>query len=204
MKSKYILFFVGGIVLLGGIAFLASNPSTPTAPATTVADPSVLPGMQTTAGSWEPELTHLRTRLIAIGLPPLSAEGSALHIHQHLDVIIHGKSIPIPADIGIGPGFIADVHTHDGSGIIHVESPTTQTFTLGQFFDIWGVKFTAESIGGYTADGNNALKVYSNGKLYEGDPRQLALQSHQEIVVVYGTAQEQPASLPTFTFPAGY
>ncbi len=202
MKTKTILWIAGFVIVLGGL--FSWNSIFPSKPAVTVTDPSNLPGMQVGDVPWQPELSHLAERLRAIGLPPLSAEGSALHIHQHLDVIIHGKPMPVPADIGIGSGFISDIHTHDGSGIIHVESPTIQTFTLGQFFDTWGMKFTAQCIGGYCADANDTLKVYSNGTLYQGDPRQLALQEHQEIVIVYGTAQEQPASLPTFTFPAGY
>ena len=206
MKSKYILFFIGGIVLLGGISILITNHSTTKVPATTVADPSVLPGMQVTQSPWEPELTHLRVRLIAIGLPQLSAEGSALHIHQHLDIFIDGKAFAIPAGIGINQaaGFISPIHVHDNSGVIHVESPTIQTFTLGQFFDIWGVKFTAQCIGGYCADSTKTLKVYSNGALYQGNPRELALQPHQEISIVYGLDQEALQIPSTFAFPAGY
>jgi hypothetical protein len=30
------------------------------------------------------------------------------------------------------------LHTHDTSGIIHVESPTVRSFTLGEFVDLWG------------------------------------------------------------------
>jgi hypothetical protein len=101
-------------------------------------------------------------------------------------------------------GFISDIHLHDGTGVIHVESSKVQTFTLGQFFDIWGVKFTKDSIGDYVATGEKTLKIYSNGTLYEGDPRQLSLQAHQEIVIIYGTNAEAPQSIPsTYAFPSG-
>jgi hypothetical protein len=40
------------------------------------------------------------------------------------------------------------IHTHDTSGIVHIESPTVRPFTLGQFFDVWGVRFTSDCIGG--------------------------------------------------------
>jgi hypothetical protein len=73
-------------------------------------------------------LTGLAARLRAIGLPPLRpAEGTAVHIHQHLDLYVDGAKAPVPAGIGIDPavGF-APLHTHDASGVIHVESPTVR------------------------------------------------------------------------------
>jgi hypothetical protein len=37
----------------------------------------------------------------------------------------------VPALIGIGPvgNFLTEIHTHDASGIIYVESPTETNFT---------------------------------------------------------------------------
>lgn len=195
----------GGFGILVVILLLSSR-FTPSRPVATIHDPSTLPGIQTTDAPWQPEIANLAQRLRAIGLPALSSEGSAIHIHQHLDIFVDGKAVPVPVDIGINQvaRFISPIHVHDTSGIIHVESPTVQTSTLGQFFDVWGVRFTEDSIGGYIARGGKTLKVYSNGTLYQGDPRQLALQSHQEIVVVYGTNQESPQIQSAFAFPAGY
>ncbi len=205
MKKQWIWWLSGILVLILLFAWSKSF-SANSKPVLTIADPTTLPGMQVGDAPWVPEVSNLFTRLKDIGLPALPQEGTAMHIHQHLDIFIHGNAVPVPAGIGINAaaGFIAPLHTHDGTGIIHVESPTVQTFTLGQFFDIWGVKFTAQCIGGYCTDATSTLKVYVNGTLYQGDPRQLALAEHQEIAVVYGTAQEQLSSLPTFIFPAGY
>ncbi len=87
---------------------------------------------------------------------------------------------------------------------MHVESPTLQDFTLGQFFDIWGVRFTTECIGSYCANTDNALNVFVNGDEFTGDPRSLVLKAHQEIVVTYGSAKELPTSIPsTYSFEAG-
>lgn len=169
-------------------------------------DPKVLPGIQTNEAPWPAEISKLRARLNAIDLPALTAEGSALHIHQHLDLFIDGKQVPIPENIGVNEagGFISDIHTHDGTGVIHVESPTIQTFTLGQFFDIWGVQFTNQSIGGYIAKEDKILKVFVNGVQYTGDLRQLALDAHQEIFVAYGTDQELPSPIPvSYEFTKG-
>ena len=177
------------------------------APVTLITDPNNLPGIETGPAPWYPEIAHLRARLADIGLPALSAEGSALHIHQHLDVRINGSHVAVPAGIGIdeSAGFISPVHTHDTSGIIHVESDTVRNFTLGEFFDIWGVRFTKDSIGGYTVSATSTLAVYANGSLVTGDPRNLVLTEHQEIVIEYGTKKEMLATVPTsYTFPPGY
>ncbi|MDE1925333.1 MAG: hypothetical protein KGH79_04125 [Patescibacteria group bacterium] len=204
-SSSFWKWVAGGVGILIVLLLLSSR-LIPSKPTVKISDPSALPGIQTTDTPWQPELANLAGRLRAIGLPALSAEGSAMHIHQHLDIFIDGKAIPVPAGVGINQaaGFISPVHVHDNSGIIHVESPKVQTFTLGQFFDVWGVKLTAQCIGGYCADSTKSLKVYSNGTLYQGDLRQLALQSHQEIVIVYGTDQESPQIPSTYAFPVGY
>lgn len=172
-----------------------------------ITDPQTLPGIQIGEAPWPPELTHLYERLKAIGLPALTAEGTVLYIHQHLDIFIHGKPVMVPANIGINAaaGFISDIHVHDTTGIIHVESPTVQDFTLGQFFDIWGVRFTPTCIGGYCANESNSLRVYVNGEFYQGNPRDIVLASHQEIGIFYGTSAELPSTIvSTYQFPAGY
>ena len=171
-----------------------------------VSDKSELPGIQVSQGVWINEIVHLKERLNAIGLPALSVEGTAMHIHQHLDIFIHGKPISVPADIGVNPfaGFISPIHTHDDSAIVHVESPTVQNFTLGQFFDIWGLKLTRDSIGGYNSDTQNKLQVFVNGKESIVSPREIILAAHQEIVITFGTGSELPKVIPSgYGFPVG-
>jgi hypothetical protein len=111
----------------------------------------------------------------------------------------------VPAGIGIDPAVgYAPLHTHDPSGVIHVESPTVRTYTLGQFFAVWGVRFTPSCLGGYCAAGGRQLRVYVNGRAYRGDPATLALTAHQELVVAFGTAAQLPSPIPsTYQFPAG-
>jgi hypothetical protein len=204
-KSSSGWWIAGGIIVIVVVLFVVGNQNAAQS-VKTVSDPSTLPGIQTSNAPWPAELDHLRERLVAIGLQPLSAEGTALHIHQHLDIFIDGKETPIPVGTGIAAaaGFISAIHVHDNAGIIHVESPTIQTFTLGQFFDIWGVRFTSQCIGGYCTQGDKNLKVFVNGTLNSGDPRQFALASHQEIVIAYGTDQELPNPIPsTYDFPPG-
>lgn len=199
-----------GVVILG-IGYLAfSHTDTQSVTATTpvtVGDPLTLPGISTSTAPWAPEFDNLKARLAADSLPQLTMEGEVLHIHQHLDLYIDGQPIQVPADIGINEsaGWLSPIHVHDTTGIIHVESPYVATFTLGEFFDVWGVRFTTQCIGSYCTNESKNLRVYVNGELYQGDPREIPLASHQEIVIAYGTAAELPATIPTsFPFPAGY
>jgi hypothetical protein len=160
---------------------------------------SQLPGLHRDAPPWPYQMARLPERLTSIGLEPLSAEGQVLHIHQHLDLYVNGKHVVLPAGVGIyDNSFITEVHTHDTSGIIHVESPAVRTFRLGQLFAEWGVKLTASCVGRYCGH----VRWWVNGKPQHGDPGQLALRSHQEIVIAEGRV---PARLPrTYGFPLGY
>ena len=164
-----------------------------------------LAGLQTGEPPWIAETQNLRARLKTINLPALSQEGNALHIHQHLDIFVHDKQITIPADIGINydERFISPLHTHDRTGVIHVEADEVRDFTIGQFFDVWGVRFTKDCIGGYCAKGNDKLHVFANGKPVTGDPRALVLSAHQEIVVVYGPEKNAVSVPSSYDFDPG-
>jgi hypothetical protein len=132
------------LALLASAVLASSAASTPTA----------LPGLMTSRAPWSANnAASLKARLKAINLPALGQEGARLHRHQHFDVVIRGKGYPIPANIGVGAHsrFIAPLHTHDYSGIVHVESPTVRTYTLGQVFDVWGLRFSSRCLGGYCA-----------------------------------------------------
>lgn len=165
-----------------------------------------LPGIQAGSPPWGAETAQLRARLSAIGLPALTGEGQAQHTHQHLDLYVDGREVAAPTDIGISraDGFLAPIHTHDATGIIHVESPVVRDFTLGVFFDVWGVRFDAHCVGGECDGSGRVLSVFVNGQQYTGDPRSLVLAAHQEIVVALGTGAELPNPIPaSYAFPAG-
>src|SRR5215467_3191825 len=174
-------------------------------PAENNATGKTLPGLQTGEAPWGAEISNLRARLKAINLPALTEEGNALHIHQHLDILIDGRPVTVPKDIGINfdERFISPLHTHDRTGVIHVESDKVQDFTLGQFFDVWGVRFTKDCLGGYCAKGSEKLRVFSNGKLVTGDPRRLVLTAHQEIAIVYGPDKSSVVVPSSYKFDEG-
>jgi hypothetical protein len=171
-----------------------------------LAPPPALPGELLGPAPWPRNVDRLGARLAAIGLPALSASGTALHIHQHLDVFVHGRRVTVPAGIGIDATgrFVSPLHTHDSTGVVHVESPTVQLFTLGQFFGVWGVRFTPSCLGGYCAGGGDRLRVFLDGRPVVGDPLLVPLEEHEEIVVAFGTRAELPDPVPSsYAFPAG-
>ena len=119
---------IGAIVIVGAIWWAIAGSSAALKKPLTVADPTLLPGMTTSAipegaTTWGPEVTNLEARLTANEMKPLTMEGQVLHIHQHLDLIIHGKAVMVPAQIGINEraGWLSAVHTHTADGLIHVE-----------------------------------------------------------------------------------
>ncbi len=143
----------------------------------------------------------------AAGLQMLTAEGTALHIHQHLSVTVDGSPVVVPAELGIDVARqrISPIHTHDESGIIHVESPTVQTFTLGQVFDEWQQKLGPGQVGAYRdgSDGQTAT-VFVKGKATAGDPRSIELTSHEDVDIVVAKKGTAVAAPPAFSWPAGY
>jgi hypothetical protein len=184
----------------------AATTSPAAAPSTDNNAASALPGAQTGPPPWDAGGNQLAQRLDALGLPALPAEGTVLHIHQHLDVFANGKVVTVPAGIGIDPAqqFISPLHTHDPTGIMHVESPTPETFTLGQFFGVWGVPLDRTHIGGLQAGAGKELRAWVNGSPASGDPAKIALASHQEIVLAYGTPAQMPRKVPArYSFPPG-
>jgi hypothetical protein len=164
-----------------------------------------LPGAQG-GPPWTAGDTQLKQRLKAIGLPALGAEGQALHIHQHLDIYVRGRHETLPANVGIDAAqqFISPLHTHDTTGVMHVESPTVESFSLGQFFAVWGVPLSATQLGALKTGGGKVLKAWVNGTAIKADPTRIVLDSHQEIVLAYGTPAQMPKKVPSsYTFPEG-
>jgi hypothetical protein len=158
-------------------------------------------GLQATTAPWQPEYSALEARLQALNLPTQS--DTAYHIHAVLRIHVNGQQVEVPAHIGIDPEgrFLAPLHTHDSSGVIHMEASQAYPFTLGQFFSIWGVKFTNAQLGAYVADSAHVLSVYVNGT-HVSDAVGYVMKPHDHILVAYG----KPGSAPTnfnYAFPQG-
>ena len=138
------------------------------------------------------------------GIQCNAAEQLVFHNHAHLDIFINGQPYTIPSQVGIVPGkCIYWLHTHDDSGIIHIESPVTRNFTLGQFFDIWKKNFSNVQVFDNMANGTNTISVYVNGNKINGNTayRNINLNEHDQITIVFG---RPPPKIPsTYEFQKG-
>jgi hypothetical protein len=190
-----------GIIGLVLAIFLITRAGSVKAP--TPVDFAALPGLQTGPPPWDTGAAGLDDRLRPLDLPQLGIEGQVVHIHQHLDLWVNGKKVKVPAGVGIQPGsYLTTLHTHDDTGIIHVESPVNRRFSLGEFFGVWGVRLDKSCISDLCDNTTgNGVKMWVNGKRYVGNPANLELKSHQEIALVFG---KPPAKIPQkYAFEAG-
>jgi hypothetical protein len=136
----------------------------------------------------------LEERRVEAGVPTMSdTSAGGAHIHPELTVYADGEEVPIPVNIGIDPAnspeMMAGLHTHDSSGVIHVENAAEPT--LGQFFDIWGVPFSRDRLGPYQSTSSDAVRMWVDDEPSRefGD---LVLGDGQEVVVAYGSPREAP------------
>src|SRR5919199_2264831 len=128
--------------------------------------------------------TYVATAQTPSSIIPLTIDGIEcnatehflFHIHTHISIFVNGQHMYIPPQIGIIPEkCIYWLHTHDESGIIHIESPIKRDFTVGQLFDLWKKKLNnSEAFNNIfnqtgSNSNNNMPQVYINGnKLHNG------------------------------------
>ena len=180
-----------------------------------VQPPAGTPGPETVPVPSGPKLATLlnaATGQTVDGVQCQTNEQLVLHVHTHLTIFVNGKAQLIPYGIGI-PGFQAVstaqgpfvqtgscfywLHVHANDGIIHIESPSTSdSFTLGQLFQEWGVPLSKTQVG--PATGNVTVFFTSPGqkpKLYNGDPSNLPLGNHYQIQLNVGTPIVAPVQI---------
>jgi hypothetical protein len=95
-----------------------------------------------------------------------TGDSEKLHIHAQLHVYDQALLLPVPKNLGIDERrhIETTIHTHDATGVVHMEAPRPYPYTLGDLFAIWGVRFGAGTLGRLQDDGGNRVWVYVNGK----------------------------------------
>jgi hypothetical protein len=190
---------LAGLVTLG--ALTGKNPAPGSRSPAVAADP--LAGVAASGRAAQPPWPNAadpQAATKAAGLTATTSEGAAEHYHAHLDLVVNGAVVPVPAEIGVDDraGLISPLHTHDTTGLVHIESPTAGTpYYLGQLFREWDVALSQHQLGGLHADAAHPLRVYVNGAPTAGNPADIRLAAHQEIALVYG----DPGAVRV---PAGY
>ncbi|HLI71889.1 MAG TPA: hypothetical protein VKV19_19210 [Ktedonobacteraceae bacterium] len=126
-------------------------------------------------------------------------EGSVTHIHAHVSIYINGKLEDIPQYVGIPQDSSGNVicyywlHTHDTSGVIHIESPASanETFTFGQFVAEWDEYFN--NLGFYPQLLlNSGWTIWTDGKKYNGTLDSIPLTAHNLITIAYNSPNVKP------------
>ncbi|HEY0804427.1 MAG TPA: hypothetical protein VGD84_05160 [Pseudonocardiaceae bacterium] len=146
------------------------------------------------------------------GVQSNSSEQVLFHVHAHLAMYINGTPKLLPYGVGIVPPYQLQplqtggqfvsggtkyywLHTHDETGVIHIESPVQRTYTLGNFFDLWHQTLTTSQIG----PNKGKITAFVNGNPYTGDPRNIPLTAHNVIQLDMGTV----VPFSNYTFPQG-
>jgi hypothetical protein len=106
---------------------------------------------------------------------------------------VAGLLVPLAANIGLDPAkkLESSLHTHDHTGIIHMEASHRYNYTLGDFFSVWGVKFGPAQLGGLSGYGGDHLHFYLNGKPLR-NPAAHVLHNNDSIVIGYGPDSSFP------------
>jgi len=160
-----------------------------------------------TAPPWPvPDVDDRPGRAELAGLENVWGQDLAMHVHSHLSITVDGEPVTVPGDIGHDSGtkFAAPIHTHDTSGIVHVESPRRESFVLGQLFTEWGVHLDQSGVGDLGGDDGRTLTVFVDGSRYGGDPAGIRLSDFEDVALVLAPAGEAVTAPPAFTWPADY
>ncbi len=126
-------------------------------------------------------------------------EDQVTHIHAHVSIYINGERSLIPQFVGIAQDNAGDVtcyywlHTHDASGVIHIESPASarETFTFGQFVDVWQQEFSTLGFPSQLLL-QSGWTIWINGHRYPETLTSIPLARHSLIRLAYNSPDVKP------------
>ena len=155
----------------------------------------LLPAIASGALLWLATTADVPTGGPVHGIRCETTEGNVLHIHQHLAIFDHGRPVPVPDDVGrpLLAACLYWLHTHTPDGIIHVESPTFRSYTLGDFFAVWGEPLARSNVAGAKPRPGEKVVVWVDGRPYAGDPRAIELTQHLDVTIDVGPPAKKPA-----------
>lgn len=150
-----------------------------------------------------PAPTNIGPGMAAAALPISNMSAMAQHFHAHLDVIVDGQPVPVPANLGVdsSTGEMSALHTHDPTGLLHVESSDPAgRYILGQLFNEWNVGLDATRLGALSTTAGASLRTFVDGVEVPDNPAGIELRDHQQIALVYGPAGSPVTPPATYDF----
>ena len=137
----------------------------------------------------------------ASNVPCGPSEVFTRHDHAHLTILIRGQIKTVPAFVGITATSICWLHTHDTSGIIHVEAGDNRILTLGDFLAVWHQALSTTVIDGERAGNGESVQTTVDQQPYAGAPETIVLKNHEDVVLQLGPPFLQIAP---YVWPPGY
>jgi len=137
----------------------------------------------------------------ATNVPCGPGEVLTRHEHAHLTILIRGQIKTLPAFIGITATQICWLHTHDTSGIIHIEAGDARVLTLGDLFAVSRQPLSQTTIGGDRVGNGESIQATLNQQPYTGAPETIVLRDHEDIVLQLGPPF---LTLQPYVWPPGY
>jgi hypothetical protein len=135
------------------------------------------------------------------GIGCSSSPQTVVRARAHLDVFADGRPVTVPEGIGVLRTCAYWVRTEHAGGIITIGSPERRSFTLGDFFDIWGAPLTPTRALSFRVSGRRQLRAFVDGAPVSGNPRAIRLEDGRQIALVIG---RRPRVVPSrFPFPRG-
>ena len=132
---------------------------------------------------------------------PCSTEGAYDHVHPYLQIWVDGANVSIPSGVGLlnGGACTEPVHTHDSSGILHLElsqSQAGQSWTLSDFFSIWKFSCSQAQADCPTVNGTSRPVVFNQTDIlgYRADS------GHRVVLLVDGVSSTQWGGLPLLQY----
>lgn len=169
------------------------------------------------------------------GMPCAATMPNNYHVHAFVGILINGTHPALPDGTGMkaphADGTYAGfanwteyascyyyMHTHDASGVVHIESPVTTSqetylYNLGNYFDVWGRPLSSTQIGPYKGTvrayvAQVPIKTFyiqrSSYVLFTGNPRTIPLKSHTTVWLEIGPTYVAPSALPVIHYYMEY
>jgi hypothetical protein len=180
--------------------------SNPANDARDVNDPELPPATSSTGAADFPLPDDPGAQIRAAGLRELDEDAEVTTSYAHVDVIINGRDVVVPAGIGRTPSSRSPVSTTSDDGVVTIETEVPDdgdeppAVTLGQFFTQWGVRLDKSCVATYCTDETNQLLGIVDGQLV-GDPASIAFADQEQIVVWFGPRGTNPSVPVSYDFP---